>query len=46
MNEDKDPLFVRCEFYGKLSLLILIGLGFSTVTQDNLMEHLDRSLVG
>lgn len=41
MNEDNEPLFVRCEFYGKLCSLVSCRLGFSTRTQCNLMGHID-----
>ncbi|AET05413.1 transmembrane protein, putative [Medicago truncatula] len=34
MNEDKEHMFVRCDFYGRLWLLITNWLGLATVCQD------------
>jgi len=39
-NEGRDYLFMRCDLYGKLWMLVSSWLEFSAVTQDNLKEHL------
>jgi len=38
-GEDKDHLFVSCDFYGKL-LLVSNCIGFSSATHGNLQDHL------
>ena len=38
--EGRDNLFVRCEFFEKLWLLVVSWFGFSTTTHDTLKNHL------
>jgi len=40
MNEDKDPLFVRCGFFGRLWSLVANRLEFEIVTHGFLYERL------
>jgi hypothetical protein len=39
-NKDRDHLFVKCNFYGRIWQLIGGWLGFSTPIHGNLMAHL------
>jgi len=40
LNEDKDHLFVTCDFYGKILMVVSCWLGFSMAAQGNLSDHL------
>jgi len=42
LNEDMDHLFVNYDFYGKIWSAIFCWLGFSTVAQRNLSDHLTQ----
>jgi len=38
--EDKDYLFVKCNFYGRIWSLISSSLGLTTASQSYLLDHL------
>jgi len=40
MNEERENLFVRSEFHGKLWFQVSGWLGFSTVARDHLHDHI------
>lgn len=40
MNEDRWSMFVRCDFYGRLWLLIANWHVFATVSQGSFQDHL------
>jgi hypothetical protein len=40
MNEDVNHLFVNCNFHGRLWYLVSGGLGFSTVYNSRILEHI------
>jgi len=42
INEDMNHLFFRCNFYGRIWSLVSDWLEFDTVTQDNMLNHLEH----
>jgi len=42
MNEDMNQLFFRCNFYGSIWSLVSDWLQFVTITQDNMLNHLEH----